>query len=265
MFGANPSIFFKTHPDPDLHVDPGAASGQKFLLPGVYDLDWLTGLARQDGSNYGIVVVGGLPAEPAPHGALDDAHIGLSNSQGRRDPSPRHKDGLGVHVDGVLPTGIIIGHAANGFDGTVPLRHALESILHNQIRFGKGTLDIAALHIKLHGDVTLFIFVDEWGAFFHGLFGVEDRGKLLPLDVDQVHGLFSDVPVDGRYGCDFFAHVTGFTFREGVLVGKKRPPASFDGILSCYHGSNTSHFCCLAGIDLDNPGMVIGTAKEFYD
>ena len=147
----------------------------------------------------------------------------------------------------------------------MPLRHALESILHNQIRFGKGTLDITALHIKLHGDVTLFIFVDEWGAFFHGLFGVEDRGKLIPLNVDQVHGLFSDVPVDSRYGCDFFAHVTGFTFREGVLVGKKRPPAPFDGILSGYHGSNTSHFFCLAGIDLDNPGMGIGTAKDFSD
>ena len=129
MLRPHPPVFFETQLDVDLHEHTRATSGQKLFLAGIDDLDGLFGFAREDRGNQSVVVIAGFSAETAADGALNDANIAFAHAECRGDAETGAEQGLRVHVDRVLAVQLMLGDAADGLYGAMPLGHALESVL----------------------------------------------------------------------------------------------------------------------------------------
>ena len=159
ILGANAAVFLETHLDVDFHEDARPAAGEKFLFAGVDQLDRLARFLRQHGGDQGIVVVAGFAAEAAADCALNDPHLGLGHAQRGGDAVARVEQRLSVHVDGVFAAGGVFGNTADGLDRAVPLGHARKRVFDDDIGFGEGLGDVAALQVEMHGDVVRLVVV----------------------------------------------------------------------------------------------------------
>ena len=164
-----------------------------------------------------------------------------------------------------LPLVRVFGHAADGFDRAVPLRHAREGVFDDHVGVGEGLGDVAALEIQVHGDVVRLVVVHQRRAVFHRFFGVEHAGQRLPIDFDQIDRFFGDIGIDGRHRRDFFADVAGLADGENILVGKECAPGPLDRVFGGDDGAHAGKFFRLAGVDVANARVRVGAAQNFAD
>ena len=145
-------IFMKTR-----GRQPARNSSSRVLI----NLTGLRGFLCQHRGNQSVVVVAGFAAEAAADSALDDPHVGLGHAQRRGDSIARVEQRLSVHVDRVFAAGGVFGDAADGFDRAVPLRHARKGVFDDDVGFGEGLGDVAALEVQVHGDIVRLVVVHQ--------------------------------------------------------------------------------------------------------
>ena len=265
ILGANAAVFLETHLDVDLHEDARPAAGEKFFFAGVDQLDRLARFLRQNRGDQSVVVVAGFAAEAAADCALNDPHLRLGNAQRGGDAVARVEQRLSVHVDGVFAAGGVFGNTADGLDRAVPLGHARESIFDDDVGFGEGLGDVAALQVKMHGDVVRLVVVHQRRAVLHRFFGIEYARKRFPIDFDQVDGFFSRIRIDGCHCRDFFADIAGFADGKNILIGEERAPRPLDRVLGGDDRAHAGKFFGFARIDVADPSMGKRAAQNFAD
>ena len=147
----------------------------------------------------------------------------------------------------------------------MPLRHALEAVLDDDVRLGEGALDVAALDVDGHGDVARLALVDERRAFQHRLLRVEDGRELLPLHLDEIERLLGDALIDGGDRRHLFADVAGLFHGKRVLVREEGAPALLDRVLRRHHRPHPAQLLRLGGIDPHDPRVGVRAAQNPAD
>src|SRR3546814_252883 len=77
---------------------------------------------------------------------------------------------------------MIVSQAADGLDGRLPLQHALENLIDNDISARNGRVDIATLYAEARGEVAGL--VDLRRSLDQGLFDIVDGRQFFVVDLD---------------------------------------------------------------------------------
>ena len=191
---------------------------------------------------------------------MDNAHIRFGHPQCRGDAKARAKQRLGVHIYRVFAVGAVFRDAADGFDRTVPLRHARKGVFDDHVGLGEGLGDVASLDLHGHRDIIRLVIVHQRRAVFDRLLGIEDPGERLPIHFNEIDGFFGDIGIDGRHGRDFLADIAGFADGKDILIGEESSPGTFDGVFRSDHRAHARKLCRFARIDMANLHVRVGAS-----
>ena len=181
--------------------------GEELLFPVEEDLHRPPrAVGQQDGDVLEGVGVQ-LRAEAAPDGGVDHPHLAAHPHGLERflEVGLGHARDLGDGVDGEVLARVEGGHAAGGAHAAVGHPARLEVALHDVGGRRFPRLDVAGGELPRQTQAVVgdglalgVLVVDERRALGEGLLGVEDRGQVLVLHLDELEGFLGDLRCGGR-------------------------------------------------------------------
>ena len=96
----------------------------------------------------------------------------------------------------------------------------------------------------------------------HGFFGVVDRVQFFVDDLDQKQCFVGDIFVGGGYGGHLFAHETDNSLGQDRHVNHAAADFGVGHVLAGDNGVNAGQSHSLGGVDADDAGVRVRTAKH---
>ncbi len=152
--------------------------------------------------------------------------------------------------------------------------------LHHVIRFRQSLLEVAPTEgvVDDPGDVVFPALVDDRGARFQRLLGIEHGGQHLVLHLDQVEGPFGSVDIDGGDCGDPVADVPRLVGQYELilvlpLVCERRQTfrhhrtreTALGNVLVGDHSRHPRERLRLGGVDPDHPRVRMGAGEDPAD
>ena len=120
-----------------------------------------------------------------------------------------------------------------------------KDFVDDDVRLCEGTVDVASLDTKMHGDVLVGL-LELRRIVLQCLLRIEHRRQFLILDEDGLHCALGGLNIAGGNRRHFLPDIAHFTDRQGVLIGNKKAPRDLRRVLTGDHRIDTRNGLCRA-------------------
>ena len=204
-----------------LHVVSAMQRSLVIFRPGLGPLDRTAQLHGAEGGDHLPGIHRGFTTEPPSYLGRNDPNFVLRNSRHHRGKEPADVGVLGIvpqrqFAHRSQPT----GHSGSSLYGVGDQPRMDDGISNHDFGRGKGCVGVSSGHHPVEGLVVGSVFVDLDRPSLHRRFGVDDYRQRLVVHIDELHSIFSLIPVLRHHHGHWFARVPHNVFCHWRVINR---------------------------------------------